>query len=133
MNRLEPVIEHHVELGREIASFQVSNQSNVLGVLWGGSNILSSTGPGLPFRNFASGGCESGFQDINWAAPSVGVSEHLVITESGREDFHGSDAIELTGHVVEEMGCVSERQRPERIVLFFGPMQGSVNHQCSGF
>ena len=38
----------------------------------------------------------------------MGVSEGLVITESGREDFQRSDVIELTGRVVEEMGCVSE-------------------------
>ena len=61
MNCFKPVIEHHMKLRGEIAGFQISNQCNVLGMLWGGSNIMSLPGPGLPFGNLASGGRESGF------------------------------------------------------------------------
>ena len=103
---LKPVIKYDVELWGDVASVQIANQTNVLGMHWRNSNKLGPAGPWLPLGNLSSSGSKLGLQDIGWATPWVCQLQSLVIAQGAGKYLNGCLPSLHAWSVVVQMGSI---------------------------
>jgi hypothetical protein len=59
---------------------KVSDQTNVVSMNRGHTNVLSTARPGLPLWDLATSRSEAGFQDIDRASPGMGQVKGRAVT-----------------------------------------------------
>jgi len=125
---LEPIIVNKMILGRNVASGEISNQSDGFRMNGGHSNKLPASRSRLPLWKLASRGSQAWFQNVNRGAPVVSIAQDLAITDGTGENFNRSNATGGTWSVVIHVHSMLYRQRPKSSVFNFRPVKGCMDH-----
>ena len=120
--RFKPIIKNQMILWSNETSVKISHQSNIFSMKRRKSNILSALGSGLPLRNFTTSLSPTGFQNINRAAPRMGISKTLMIALRASKNLNRGDTSLESGCVIVEKHCMSNRKGPYRLVILLRPV-----------
>jgi hypothetical protein len=126
VHSFEPVVEDNMELGRDTACDQVTNQGHLGRVEGAPADELTAATARLPLRKFASI-LESGFQHISRTSPNMQLLELVSRPERLAKAFFGGEAIQRRrGDNVEKVLGVLHGHGPEIGRALFGPTKLSV-------
>jgi hypothetical protein len=113
---VKPIIIDKMILGGNATCLKLSDQTNVVSMNWGHTNILSTARPGLPLWDLATSRGEAGLQDIDRASPGMGQAKGSAVTLGSAEELNGGNATDCTLWCLVDVVADQSRRRHDAIV-----------------
>jgi hypothetical protein len=130
MDGLKEIVIDNVELGADVVSTKVPNETDGAGVERRCSHVLALSRPRLPFRYFPSI-LEPRLQNIDRASPRMSVDEGTEGRFGPSPELTRRETRCLTGNLIVEMDGMAEGKRPKITVIVLRPTEGGKDHHRS--